>query len=119
MNSHRAKRIILNPTTVCLLMALCCGVAARGADKSDSPLGKLNWIKGPAQAPLGGVAQIQVPEGYTFLDGKGTRAMFKAFGEPTSGRELGLISPTNRESRWSVVFEFSDIGYVKDDDKDK
>jgi uncharacterized membrane-anchored protein len=102
-----------------LLMALCCAVAAKGAGRDDSPLSKLNWLKGPVIATLGNVAQIQVPEGYNFLDGKGTRAMFKAFGEPTSGQELGLITPTNREARWSVVFEFSDIGYVKDDDKDK
>src|SRR5262249_8674298 len=30
---------------------------------------------------------------------------------------MGLIASTN--DHWSVIFEFSDIGYVKDDDKDK
>ena len=65
----------------------------------------------------GSIAQIDVPAGYAFLDGKSTRAIMKSSGEPTSGHELGFLRPTN--AHWSVLFEFSDIGYVKDDDKDK
>jgi uncharacterized membrane-anchored protein len=84
------------------------------AAKSDS---KLNFLEGPAKAQLEGVGRVDVPVGYTFLDGKTTRALMKAHGEPTSGQELGLLSPTNED--WSVIFEFNDIGYVKDDDKDK
>ena len=34
-----------------------------------------------------------------------------------SGKELGWLRPTNAD--WSVMFEFDDRGYVKDDDKDK
>ena len=58
-----------------------------------------------------------MPAGYQFLDGKTTRALMKASGEPTSGREQGLLMPTN--DHWSVIFEFDDVGYVKDDEKDK
>jgi uncharacterized membrane-anchored protein len=78
---------------------------------------KLNILKGPAKASLQSIAHIDVPEGYDFIDGKTTRAMMKAEGEPTSGHELGMLVPTNQH--WSVMFEFSDVGYVKDDDKDK
>lgn len=78
---------------------------------------KLNVLSGPATAKLGDVAQIQVPAGYDFFDGSTVRAMMKAWGEPVSGHELGMIAPTNEN--WSVIFEFSEIGYVKDDDKDK
>jgi uncharacterized membrane-anchored protein len=74
-------------------------------------------LRGPATAKLGGAAQIEVPVGYAFLDGKTTRAMLKAAGEPTSGSELGFMRPTN--AHWSVFFEFSEVGYIKDDDKDK
>jgi len=38
-------------------------------------------------------------------------------GNPTNGRELGFLAPTNMD--WFVVFEFDSIGFVKDDDKDK
>jgi uncharacterized membrane-anchored protein len=34
-----------------------------------------------------------------------------------SGHELGCLCPTNEH--WSVIFSFSDIGYVKDDEKAK
>jgi uncharacterized membrane-anchored protein len=60
---------------------------------------------------------VDVPVGYQFMDGKTTRDLMKAMGEPTSGHELGLMMPTNDE--WSVIFEFNETGYVKDDDKDK
>ena len=98
--------------------------AALAATLANSPLlaqnsdakAKPRFLTGPAKAPLGNVARIDVPPGYFFVDGKDYRAMLKAEGEPVSGRELGLLSSTN--DNWSVIFKFSDIGYVKDDDKD-
>jgi len=98
--------------------ALALGALSLSAQNADSkPRLKLNVLSGPARANLEKVAQIDVPPGYRFLDGKSTRALLKAEGEPVSGNELGWLRPTNED--WSVVFEFSDIGYVKDDDKDK
>lgn len=79
--------------------------------------GTPGFMAGPTNAPLGKVAQVAVPAGYVFLDGKATRAMMKARGEPTSGHELGLLSGTNAE--WAVFFEFAEVGYVKDDEKDR
>ena len=85
---------------------------------AQKPEGKKpNFQEGPGLAKLGDVAQIQVPAGFRFLDGKTTRALMKASGEPTSGNELGLLMPTN--DQWSVIFEFDDVGFVKDDEKDK
>ena len=103
-----------------LLVSTMCGLALSGAAfGSDSAAAKpkLNVLHGPAKAQLESIAQIDVPSGYVFLDGKGTRALMKASGEPTSGSELGFLRPTN--AHWSVLFEFADIGFVKDDDKDK
>ena len=99
------------------IISLCslvlAGVPAKGADSGP----KLTPLKGPAKARLEDVAQIDVPAGYAFLDGKSTRSLMKAMGEPASGQELGLLTPTNEH--WSVIFEFNKTGYVKDDDKDK
>jgi len=75
------------------------------------------FLKGPARAQMGAVGQLEVPAGFQFLDGKTTRELMKSEGEPVSGQEQGLLVPTN--GGWSVIFEFSEIGYVKDDDKDK
>jgi uncharacterized membrane-anchored protein len=52
-------------------------------------------LRGPATASLEGIAKVDVPAGFVFLDGKTTRAMMKASGEPTSGREYGALMPTN------------------------
>src|SRR6266704_1426392 len=95
--------------------ALTATISLAQDQKTSKP--KLNITRGPAQAPLEKVAHINIPTGYSFLDGKSTRALMQASGEPVSGQEMGLISPTNEH--WSVLFEFSDVGYVKDDDKDK
>jgi uncharacterized membrane-anchored protein len=83
----------------------------------EKPDQKLNVIHGPAEARLEGVARIQVPSGYAFVDAAGTRMLMKASGEPVSGDEVGMISPTNED--WTVMFEFDKTGYVKDDEKDK
>jgi uncharacterized membrane-anchored protein len=91
-------------------------IAPAFAQKPDSGL-KSNVLKGPAKAHLDSYAEINVPAGYVFIDGKGTRALLKAKGEPSSGHEVGLLVSTNES--WSVFFKFSSIGYVKDDDKDK
>src|ERR1041385_8346300 len=99
-------------TQACALALTVSSVLAQDSDAGR----KLNFLKGPAKAPLGSVARIELPPGYFFLDGKDYRAMLKSEGEPVSGRELGLLGPTNDE--YSVIFKFSDIGYVKDDDKD-
>ena len=103
-----------------LLVSTVCGLAIAGAawaGESPAATPKLNILKGPAKAQLGNIAQIDLPSGYAFLDGKSTRAIMKASGEPTSGNELGFLRPTN--AHWSVLFEFSNVGYVKDDEKDK
>ena len=102
-----------------LLLLAGCGLvlAALPAWAQKPGSEKPNVLKGPAKARLENVAQIDVPAGYIFIDGKGTRALMKSKGEPTSGREVGLLVSTNES--WSVFFEFSDVGYVKDDEKDK
>lgn len=84
--------------------------------QSESGKSKLRVLKGPARASLGSVAQLDVPAGFVFLNGKDYRTMLKAEGEPVSGNEVGFLHATNED--WSVAFEFSDIGYVKDDDKE-
>lgn len=80
-------------------------------------LKSINWHKGPTEANIGDQAKVKVPEGFMFTAGEGTRKLLEAMGNPTNGDELGFLSPTNLQ--WFVIFEFSDVGYVKDDDKDK
>ena len=79
----------------------------------DGP--KVDWQKGPLKAKLGSLAKIDVPEGYLFADGEGARIFLQLMQNIPSGNELGLLTPA--DSNWFVIFEFSDVGYVKDDEK--
>lgn len=105
--------------TKILLVLGCGGALTTSALLAQEPAAKpkLNILKGPAKARLGSYAQIDLPAGYVFLDGNEYRKLLKADGEPASGKEVGWLRPTNQN--WSVAFQFSDIGYVKDEDKDK
>jgi uncharacterized membrane-anchored protein len=87
------------------------------AEGQPSP--KLDWIAGPADVDLGDVAQLEIPNGYVFLDAKGARALLEASGNVPDGTELGLVSGAGEDENWFVVFEFDEIGYVKDDEKDE
>jgi len=62
-------------------------------------------------------AEVKVPPGFRFLPYQDTAKLLVMAGNRSSGRELGLIQHT--EDKWWVVFEFDDVGYVKDDEKDK
>ena len=67
------------------LASLAFGLALLDASGADNRGPKLNVLQGPAKAALEGVGQIDFPAGYTFIDGKGTRELMKALGEPSSG----------------------------------
>jgi len=92
-------------------------VAVEATDAGgQSFLQSLKWLEGPATGVLDEFAQVQVPDGYVFLQGDDTRTLMSAMGNPPTQAEVGLLAPTNLE--WFVVFEFDPIGYVKDDEKD-
>jgi uncharacterized membrane-anchored protein len=80
-------------------------------------LNSLKWTVGPGKAAVGKQAQIEIPEGTRFTDGNGARKMLEMMHNPTGSDELGLL--TNDQLDWFVIFEFEDIGYVKDADKEK
>jgi uncharacterized membrane-anchored protein len=91
--------------------------AAEDPAAGNSPFSGVDWTKGPAKANLKTLAEVQVPEGFIFTGAKGTQKLLERMGNPTSGDELGFLAPTSLV--WFVVFEFNDVGYVKDEDKDK
>jgi uncharacterized membrane-anchored protein len=111
------KELLASAFIFCAATIYSAPAPAQPAEKETLPLNKVSWIKGPSKANVGSMATVQVPEGYQFTGGQGTRDLLEAMGNPTSGSELGFLTPTNHE--WFVVFRFSDVGYVKDDDKDK
>jgi uncharacterized membrane-anchored protein len=97
-----------------IFLAACCLVLALLPARAQPVPGV---FFGPTNANLGGFGKIDVPDRYVLLDGATTRKRLTKAGEPVSGNEVGWLIPTNAE--WSVIFEFKETGYIKDDDKDK
>jgi uncharacterized membrane-anchored protein len=86
-----------------------------------SPASSIHWEDGPTVGKLGDIAQITVPEHYAFTGKEGAAKVMEITQNPASGRELGVLIPLIKkgERSWFVIFEFSETGYVKDDEKDK
>jgi len=80
---------------------------------------ELEWQEGPLFCNLGNnIAKVEIDEYYLFLDGRNTRDFMMNIGNPTSGMELGTILPGYEGAdSWFIVFEYEDIGYVSDIDK--
>jgi uncharacterized membrane-anchored protein len=102
-----------------LLLAIAALCPALLAQEEVNPYAAFEWQTGPAIGALGDIATIGVPEGFAFAGADDTRTFLELNGNPASGDELGLLIPTDEESGWFVVFEFSSVGYVKDDEKDE
>lgn len=75
----------------------------------------VKWQTGPSVGALSDVAEVQLPAGYVFAGANDTRTIMEANQNPTSGKEVGFVAPPERE--WFAVFEFDDVGYVRDDEK--
>jgi uncharacterized membrane-anchored protein len=88
---------------------------AEQADPMAALLRQFQWIKGPGTAAISQLAEIQVPSGFIFTGAEGAQGMLQAWGNPTDGEELALLGPAGLD--WSVIFEFDDVGYVKDEEK--
>jgi uncharacterized membrane-anchored protein len=115
------SRAALSAVALTLLLIPCGALQAApqeagGPDQAAPPF---RWQRGPMSAALGGMATINVPEGYLFLDAAETRKFLEANQNPTDGSELGTLTPAAEDQGWFIVFEFNDVGYIKDDEKDR
>ena len=80
---------------------------------------QLNFQRGPATFPMGGnLAEIDLSEGYVFLDQRDTVRLMEFYQNPETGTEKGTVLPASDAESWFIVFEFDELGYVPDDDSD-
>ncbi len=87
-----------------------------GEEEEESVVDKVKWVAGPAVADLDKWAEIKVPEGYLFANGPDTKMLMEAMGNPLSDTEVGFLAPETLD--WFMVFEFDEVGYIRDDEKD-
>jgi uncharacterized membrane-anchored protein len=78
----------------------------------------IEWMEGPAECQIGGMAKIDIPEGVRFTGASGAQTLIEVYGNPPNPNYLGAIVPMDEESDWTLLFQFDSIGYVKDEDKD-
>lgn len=121
--THSSRKLLQAWLTCVLLGSTCLSLAAQQETPEPEPEASseqaeaMPGIEGPAKADLGTVAELDVPAGCHFFGPEDARQILEGMGNPSSQRELGLVS--NAAGEWFVVFEYSESGHVKDDDKDE
>lgn len=70
---------------------------------------------GPSTVPLGKVAELKLPEGYAFVGKDSLDRFFELTRNMRSGNEVGVVMGP----KYMLYFDYDEIGYVKDEDKDK
>ena len=116
------KRTALLVALSCLALSVFAFAQSEGEDptfempEGEEPTINVNWLEGPATGDLGSTAQVDVPIGYVFAGAADTKTLMEVTQNPVSGDEVGFLAPS--EDDWFVVFEYDDMGYIKDDEKD-
>jgi uncharacterized membrane-anchored protein len=116
-------RIFVAVSVLCVCALIVVGQSRKRPSPSPTPetfgwasFEGVTWQKGPSVGDLGTHAQVKVPEGYVFAGARDTRTIMEANHNPITGKEMGFVAPAGED--WYAVFEFDDVGYVKDDEKD-
>jgi uncharacterized membrane-anchored protein len=90
--------------------------AGADADKQEfvDQMRALNWVKGPTTVEVQGNSKLTIPDQYVYLDAGNTKKFLELQHNLSDGREV-MVAPQNME--WMAYLEFSDEGYVKDNEK--
>lgn len=71
--------------------------------------------EGPATVALGKVAELKLPEGYQFIGPDSLDRFYQLTQNVRSGNEVGVVLAPD----YMLFFDFDEIGYVKDEDKNE
>ena len=113
-------RIFVVASVVCICALIAMGQSKKRPSPSPTPASTwdsyegVKWQKGASVGELGDIAQVKVPQGFVFANANDTRIIMEANQNPTTGNEMGFVAPEGEN--WFAVFEFDDVGYVKDND---
>lgn len=78
----------------------------------------IEWQEGPTTGKIGDLAEIDVPAGYRFTEAEGAQTLLELYGNPRDPGILAALLPVDEDADWTLIFQFDDIGYVKDDDRE-
>lgn len=98
---------------ILLIPAIECAAAAPSANSAQT-LEDLAWQRGPAAAPIGKNALLNVNEDIVFIDEANSSKFLELTGNlPGDGNYIIF----NTKDRWWAGFSYEDSGYIKDDEK--
>lgn len=92
--------------------------SAEPKEKSFKEELEANGVKltsGPATVPLGQAAEMRLPENYHFVGKDSLDKFYQLTQNVRGGNEVGVVLAPG----YMLFFDYDEIGYVKDEDKDK
>jgi uncharacterized membrane-anchored protein len=89
-------------------------VAEPGAEAAAMP--DIPHLEGPKLVDLGHDIEIDLPEGFVLFERAQAQEMVRRGGN--DGDDV-LAAVGKKDSEWAIIIEYSDIGYVSDDDADE
>ena len=89
--------------------------SSKAQEHQSTVIDKVKWQHGPCISSLANEAEIRVPAGFVFANAADTKLLMEEMHNIPSDSEIGFVAPSTLE--WFLVFEFSDSGYIKDDEK--
>lgn len=108
MNYKRLTYVILS----CFLLFSQSGLALGGEEET-----KINWVEGPKTVDVGeNLAKLNIPAKYVFANGPDAKKLMEYFGNAVTEAEVGMVVPKDQSKSWFVLFEYDQLGYVKDND---
>lgn len=119
----RAPAVLVTISLLGLFDATTRQAQGQAPDNPQARLNTIPWQQGPCTAQVGSLGQVQVPAGYKYTGVEGTRTFLELTQNTPTPRDLGILCPSNwpggadGPNAWFLVFEWDDIGYVKDDEK--
>jgi uncharacterized membrane-anchored protein len=106
-------------------MALACVLAGAATAEATAPTAaevrkNLTGVSGKVDLP-GGLAQLDLAEGFTYLDPQQTQFLLeKVWHNPDGSGFLGAVLPPNflkdDSAGWAALIAYDSTGHVKDDD---
>ncbi len=102
----------------CFLLLACLSYSDGLCQEDNDQTNQFPYeiLSGPQEINIVDIANVYLPEGYIFVGEEGTQAIMEMMGNPVSGMEVGYVEPDS--GGWFMLFEFEEIGYVNDDEKD-
>ncbi|MHC1686086.1 MAG: DUF2167 domain-containing protein [Clostridiaceae bacterium] len=96
-----------------LLTAILITLNIQISEAASMP--KIHWTAGPSTIDVGdNIAKLNLPKDYYFANGEDTRKYMEYLNNPISNKEQGMVISNNPTINWYILFEFNDVGYVKE-----